>query len=137
MAAFFIYILSQQVPELLPGFWQPFVVIAIGGTILVVAAWGAFQGDGFDRSQPAWGRRALSATLALALVFIVFHLLCGFPGFIAFLCVQEWPVRIVCPRCNKIRLVDHARCEHCEAGFAPAGKNGTEIFEQLTANYPG
>ena len=67
----------------------------------------------------------------------IFHFVCGVPGFVAFLCVQDWPARVPCPKCRKMRIVEHARCEHCEAGFAPAGKNGTEIFEPLTANYPG
>ena len=66
----------------------------------------------------------------------VFHVLCGLPGFIAFLCVQQWPAREACPHCKKLRLVDRARCEHCNAGFAPPEKNGTEIFEPLTANQP-
>jgi hypothetical protein len=65
----------------------------------------------------------------------VFHLLCGLPGFLAFLSVKEWPAREACPACKKMRLVENARCEHCAAGFAPAEKNGTEIFEPL-ANRP-
>jgi hypothetical protein len=65
--------------------------------------------------------------------WIVFHLLFGFPGLIAFLCVQEWPAREVCPNCKKLRVVVRAKCEYCDAEFAPARKNGIEIFEPLEA----
>jgi hypothetical protein len=63
--------------------------------------------------------------------WLVFHLLFGFPGLMAFLCVQEWPARECCPNCKRMRVVDRARCEYCDAEFAPARRNGTEIFESL------
>jgi hypothetical protein len=64
----------------------------------------------------------------------VFHLLCGIPGLLAFLSVQEWPARETCPRCKKLRVVDRERCPHCGADFAPPEKNGMEIFEPLAAD---
>jgi ABC-type transport system involved in multi-copper enzyme maturation permease subunit len=63
--------------------------------------------------------------------WLVFHLLFGFPGLMAFLCVQEWPARECCANCKRMRVVDRARCEYCDAEFAPARRNGTEIFEPL------
>jgi hypothetical protein len=63
--------------------------------------------------------------------WFVFHLLFGFPGLMAFLCVQEWPARERCPKCKRMRVVDRTRCEYCDAEFAPARRNGTEIFEPL------
>jgi hypothetical protein len=63
--------------------------------------------------------------------WFVFHLLFGFPGLMAFLCVQEWPARECCPNCKRMRLVVRARCEYCDAEFGPPRRNGTEIFEPL------
>ena len=62
-----------------------------------------------------------------------YHFLFGVPGFLAFLAVQEWPAQAKCPGCGRLRVVDLEQCEHCEAGFAPPAKTGTEIFEPLTA----
>ena len=63
----------------------------------------------------------------------VFHLLFGVPGLLAFLSVQEWPAREACPNCKKLRVVDHAHCEHCGEDFAPPEKTGTEVFAPLQA----
>jgi len=63
--------------------------------------------------------------------WFVFHLVVGFPGLIAFLCVQEWPARERCPKCRRMRVVNRARCEYCDAEFAPPPRSGTEIFEPL------
>ncbi len=63
--------------------------------------------------------------------WILFILLLGITGLLAFLCVQEWPAREVCPGCRKLRPVDREDCEHCHAPFSPPEKNGTEIFAPL------
>ena len=55
----------------------------------------------------------------------------GFPGFLAFLSLQEWPAREPCPNCQRLRNVDREKCEHCGAGFAPPETKGTEIFERV------
>ena len=47
--------------------------------------------------------------------------------------VMEWHAREACPNCKKLRVVDHAQCEHCGAGFAPPEKTGTEVFAPLGA----
>jgi hypothetical protein len=60
--------------------------------------------------------------------WVLFHLLTGFPGLLAFLCVREWPARESCPACKKPRVVDRERCEHCGANFSPPEKTGREIF---------
>ena len=65
----------------------------------------------------------------------LFHLLFGVPGLLAFLAVQEWPPKESCPSCKKLRAVDRERCQHCGASFPPPAKNGTEIFEPLTAHW--
>ncbi len=63
--------------------------------------------------------------------WFIFLLLTGVSGFLIFLCLQSWPARERCPNCKKLRVVNRDRCEHCAAAFAPADKNGTEIFEPL------
>ncbi len=59
----------------------------------------------------------------------LFHLFAGFPGFLAFLAVREWPAREACPNCRRLRTVDRERCEHCDGPFDPPERNGSEIFE--------
>ena len=63
-----------------------------------------------------------------------FHLIFGLPGLLAFLAVQEWPMKESCPKCKKLRAVDREQCEYCGAEFAPPAKTGTEIFEPLTTS---
>jgi hypothetical protein len=63
--------------------------------------------------------------------WLVFILLSGAGGLLAFLAVQEWPAREPCPNCRKLRVVDRETCEHCGSKFAPPEMNGTEIFEPL------
>ena len=80
----------------------------------------------------AWliGRRYNFAIIA-QIGWASFILLTGIAGLLTFLCVQEWPARVVCPQCKKRRTVDRESCEHCEAPFPPPEKNGTEIFVPL------
>jgi hypothetical protein len=78
-----------------------------------------------------WLCRRYHFTVGAQLGWAAFHLACGIPGFLAFLSVQEWPVREACPNCKMLRSVDREKCEHCEAGFAPPEMTGTEIFEPL------
>ena len=81
-----------------------------------------------------WGLgRRYHFTAAAQLGWAAFHLVCGLPGFLAFLSVQEWPARESCPNCKKLRVVNREKCEHCGAGFAPPERNGTEVFETLVA----
>jgi len=69
--------------------------------------------------------------------WVLFHLLTGFPGLLAFLCVREWPARETCPACKKPRMVDRGHCEHCDAHFSPPEKTGTEIFAPLNCDRTG
>jgi hypothetical protein len=57
--------------------------------------------------------------------------LLGIPCLLTFLCIYEWPARVRCPRCGKLRVVTNDHCEHCAAEFAPAAKVGVEIFAPL------
>jgi hypothetical protein len=57
----------------------------------------------------------------------------GWVGLLLMLAVQEWPARVACPKCRKLRVVTRDRCEHCAAPHATPAPDGTEIFES-TAN---
>jgi hypothetical protein len=63
--------------------------------------------------------------------------LCGFffgwIGLLLMLALQEWPARIVCPKCRKPRVVTRDTCEHCGAAHALSEPDGTEIFEPTAA----
>ena len=61
----------------------------------------------------------------------LFLFVCGIPGLLTFLSVQEWPAREKCPGCGKLRAVDREECEHCGAKFHASEPNGTEVFETL------
>ena len=65
--------------------------------------------------------------------WMLFLLLTGLPGLIAFLSVNEWPAREPCPSCGGRRVVTREKCEHCGAAFAPPQKVGIEIFESAAA----
>jgi hypothetical protein len=62
--------------------------------------------------------------------------LCGFAfgwvGLLLMLAIQEWPARIACPSCRRLRRVDREHCEHCGAPHALPAPDGTEIFETNT-----
>jgi hypothetical protein len=108
--------------EHVPVQWN-LVRIGLAGSVLsAVAGW-------------LLGRR-YSFTLRARVGWAVFHLLSGFPGFLAFLSVQEWLAREPCPSCKRPRVVDRELCEHCGAAFAPAEKEGTELFAPLEADIP-
>ena len=55
-----------------------------------------------------WLGRRYRFTPAARAGWAVFHLLFGVPGLLAFLSVQEWPVREACPNCKKLRVVGRA-----------------------------
>jgi hypothetical protein len=60
-------------------------------------------------------------------------LLAGPIGLLLLLAVQEWPARIVCPKCQRPRVVTRESCEHCGAAHAVPVPDGTEIFERTLA----
>jgi ABC-2 family transporter protein len=106
----------------------------------------------FDDPKPGWLAAVLTCIGTLASVGVgwwvgrrysmsrggligwgIFILVLNVFGLATFLCVQEWPARERCPNCKKLRVVDRTQCEHCGVDFAPAERNGTEIFEPLGA----
>jgi hypothetical protein len=69
------------------------------------------------------------SSFAWAFVGFVF----GWVGLVLMLVIQEWPARIACPNCRKLRVVTRDTCEHCGAPHAAPAADGTEIFESATA----
>jgi hypothetical protein len=59
--------------------------------------------------------------------------LCGFcfgwMGLALMVALQEFPARISCPKCRKLRAVTRDTCEHCGARQAGPVPDGTEVFE--------
>ena len=113
-----LWLMPPQQLEVLPAGW---LSLAVAGALLVwipLTCW--------------LGRRA-GLSMQSLLCWSVFQLAFGLPGFLAFVCAQEWPSREPCPNCKKPRSVDHEQCEHCGAEFAPPETTGTEIFEPLGA----
>ncbi len=98
-----------------PKIWNPLCLVTAACCALV----GLWLCARYSFAAPAW------------LGWTIFILLCGLPGLLAFLSVQEWPAREPCPQCKKPRAVDREKCPHCGADFAPPEKNGIEIFETL------
>jgi hypothetical protein len=49
------------------------------------------------------------------------------------LALEEWPARIACPRCGKLRVVTYDTCEFCGAPHSPPAQDGTEIFEETAS----
>jgi hypothetical protein len=56
-------------------------------------------------------------------------LLFGPTGLLLMLAVEEWPARLVCPKCRKLRVVSRDQCEHCGAAHTQPAPDGSEIFE--------
>jgi hypothetical protein len=56
----------------------------------------------------------------------------GWVGLVLMLVLQEWPARIACPKCHKLRVITRVQCEHCGALPAVPAPDGTEIFESAT-----
>lgn len=109
---------------------------------LVVAISGLFGAPGISKALATasvcvvlglWLGRRYNFAVKQQMGWALFHLLFGLPGFLAFVSVQEWPARVKCPKCQKLRVVDREYCEHCQSTFAPPEKTGIEIFEPAVA----
>jgi hypothetical protein len=77
-------------------------------------------------------RRYACARMA-CIGWAVCGLLAGPSGLLLLLAVQEWPARIECPKCHRLRVVTRESCEHCGAAHAVPVPDGTEIFERTIA----
>ena len=76
------------------------------------------------------GKKAKATTVEVALApgeSIGF--LFGWLGVALMFALHEWPARIACPKCGKLRIVTRELCEHCGAAHALPRPDGTEITE--------
>lgn len=76
-------------------------------------------------------RYTFSSARCIGWAFVGFFF--GWVGLAMMLAVQEWPARIACPKCRKLRVVTRDRCEHCGALHSAPAQDGTEIFEPTPA----
>jgi hypothetical protein len=58
----------------------------------------------------------------------------GWVGLVLMVALHEWPARIACPECRRLRVVTRVTCEHCGAAHAVPVPDGTEIIELSTPN---
>ncbi|MGZ4988805.1 MAG: hypothetical protein ACXWBP_12220, partial [Limisphaerales bacterium] len=75
--------------------------------------------------------RRYSFSTGAQVVWTIATLLLGIPCLLTLLCLYEWPARVSCLQCGKLRVVTNDQCEHCAAEFAPPSKAGVEIFAPL------
>jgi hypothetical protein len=59
----------------------------------------------------------------------------GPAGPLLLLALEDWPARIACPACGKVRVVTLDTCEHCGAPHAVPDRDGTEILEGSPSSY--
>ena len=97
--------------------WELFTIGLASATICAGLGW--------------WLGRRFAFRRGARLGWVGFHPLFGLSGFLAFLSMHEWPARVPCPNCKKLRGVDRRQCEHCGAEFGAPEMTGTEIFEPL------
>jgi hypothetical protein len=60
-----------------------------------------------------------------ALFVLAFNL----AGLVTFRLIADWPVRVRCPRCERKRPVEEARCPHCHTPWPTPERTGIEIFD--------
>jgi hypothetical protein len=82
-----------------------------------------------------WLARRFAFARSLYIGWLLCGLLWGLPGLLLMLALHEWPARVACPKCRKLRVVTRDHCEHCGAEHAMPEPDGTEIFEP-TAGVP-
>ncbi len=63
----------------------------------------------------------------------VLGLLFGWVGLLLTLALVDWPARVACPKCRKLRVVTRDLCEYCGQPHAVPAADGTEIFEPIGA----
>jgi hypothetical protein len=75
------------------------------------------------------GRQVRFGTSPLErVVWPIFVLVLGLPGWIGFRFGRNWPVLEPCPACSCNAPQDREWCRHCEEVFAVPPRKGTEVF---------
>jgi hypothetical protein len=106
-----------------PRFWVTAGAILIVGAVLsAVVVFIIARRYTFSRRQ----------TLGWALAGLVL----GPAGILTLLALREWPARVVCPSCGRMRVVDREACWHCSATFPPPPSAATDIFDEPGAPNP-
>jgi len=99
--------------------------ISIFGTMLacsLLAAWLARRTAdhyGFKQTERRWW-------IGLAFAF-------GPAGLLTLWSLRHWPAKLPCPACNEPQPVDLVGCLSCETTREPTSRDGTEIFEPVSA----
>jgi hypothetical protein len=62
------------------------------------------------------------------IVWPLFVLLLGLPGWIGYRFGRSWPVLEACPACGTGVPRDREHCARCETEFSPPALKGTEVF---------
>jgi ribosomal protein L32 len=70
-------------------------------------------------------RRYGAAGTALWMIFVV---LGGLPGLLAYRFHRRWPVLQACPACGETVPRDRDACAHCGAEFPSPAPKGIEVF---------
>jgi hypothetical protein len=68
------------------------------------------------------------ASTAERVLWPLFVLVLGLPGWVGYRFGRSWPVLEACPECDARVPRDRAGCVHCEAAFPPPPLKGTEVF---------
>ncbi len=109
-----VYYDPNWLPLFLP-FQRPWTVLLVIASILAIAA--------FFRAWYA------GLSLRSAAGWTAFTLLLGPAGFIAFLSLADFPVRIRCPFCGHKRAIRMENCPHCRQPWTMPQRNGSEIYD--------
>ena len=76
-----------------------------------------------------WRRaRAFALPAPERLVWVIFVLLCGLPGYVGYRLHRRWPLRQACPRCCARVPWDREVCTACGKEFPTAAVKGIEIL---------
>ncbi len=99
-----------------PGVWAYAAFILIVGAVLwALLAFGITRRYLITRRQ-TWGWAVAGFVL-------------GPVGVITLLILRDWPARVTCASCGRMRVVDQDRCGHCGAAFPPSAPTGRELFD--------
>jgi hypothetical protein len=77
--------------------------------------------------------RRYAFTRGRSIGWAILGFLFGWVGLVLMLAIQEWPARIACLKCRRLRVVTRDACEHCSAPHALPEPDGTEIFASAAA----
>lgn len=75
-----------------------------------------------------WLSQRLELVGARSVLWMSCGILFGAVGALLMALVHEWPVRVTCPNCDKLRLVTRDICKQCGAYHATPSTDGTEVF---------